>query len=112
MRSLVSALVLACLPLAACAPSIEAWRDYGDSVSCASYNITPVDPAYPACRAVFAQQRAQQQQNAMNALTNHGAYLPDQAAPYPFVGPVGVPPPQITNCRRTGPAVDCYSQIY
>jgi hypothetical protein len=105
-------MIAAGLALSACAPSIQEWRDYGDTASCASYNITRADAQYPQCRAVFAQQRAQQQANAMRALTNHGAYLPDQAAPYPLTGPVDVPPPLITNCRRVGPAVDCYSQIY
>jgi hypothetical protein len=111
MRVLLAATIVA-LTLCGCSPSIQEWRDYSDDASCRSYNITPVDAQYADCRAVFAQQRAQQQANAVRALTNHGAYLPDQAPPYPLVGPVGVPPPLITNCRIIGPAVDCYRQIY
>jgi len=105
-----SALIL--LGLAACAPTVQEWRDYGDDASCASYGITPADPGYAQCRAVFAQARAQQQQNAMNALTNHGGYLPNQALPYVFAEPVGIAPPYLANCRTTGAVIDCYSQIY
>jgi len=113
MRYFAGALLLLIpLALAGCAPSIQDWRAYGDDASCASYGITPVDPAYAQCRAIFAQARAQQQHNAMNALINHGDYLA-QPAPYPpFVGPVGVLPPYLVNCRAAGAVVDCYSQIY
>lgn len=111
MRISLCAVAVA-VSLIACVPTVQEWRDYGDNASCVSYNITPVDPDYPQCRAVFAQMRAQQQENAMRALTNHGAYLADQVPPVPLIGPVGVPPPMITNCRSVGDAVDCYSQIY
>ncbi len=106
------ACLLASAAVAGCTASIQEWRDYGDNASCASYGITPVDPGYAQCRAVFAQQRAVQQQNAMNAITNHGGYLAQQALPYPFVGPVGLQPPYLVNCRNSGAIVDCYSQIY
>ena len=101
------------LAVAGCAPpTIQEWRAYGDDAACASYGITPVDPGYAQCRAVFAQARAQQQQNALSALLNHGDYLAQQSPYPPFAGPAGVQPPYLVNCRATGGLVDCYTQIY
>jgi len=83
------------LAVAGCAPpTIQEWR------------------AYAQCRAVFAQARAQQQQNALSALLNHGDYLAQQSPYPPFAGPAGVQPPYLVNCRATGGLVDCYTQIY
>lgn len=114
MRALYAAIAAALFagPLFGCArPDIAAQRAAADDLKCRGYGITAADPSYAQCRAAFAQQRAQQQQNALNALTLHGAYLPTQT-PYiqPAEGAVAVGPPPVTSCWPAGNGWDCYSQ--
>ncbi len=111
LRSTATA-VLLLVPVLGCAPpDLLAERAADDDLKCAGYGITAADPAYPQCRAAFARQRAQQQQNAMNALTVHGAYLPQQA-PYIETAPgaMALGPPPLTSCWPTASGWNCYSQ--
>lgn len=100
-------------PLLGCArPDLQVQRAAEDDLACAGYGITAADPGYPQCRAAFARQRAQQQQNALNALVLHGAYLPQQA-PYIEGGAAGafaIAPPPLTSCWPTATGWNCYSQ--
>lgn len=98
--------------LSACSgPDLQAQRAADDDLKCAGYGITAGDPGYAQCRDVFARQRAQQQQNAMNALMLHGAYLPQQV---PYIqdaqGPMAVAPPSVTSCWPDPAGWACYSQ--
>jgi hypothetical protein len=109
---IVIAAVLFAGPLLGCAPpNVEVQRAAADDLKCQGYGITVADPGYAQCRAAFAQQRAQQQQNALNALTLHGAYLPTQA---PYIqsadGAVAVGPPPLTSCWPAADGWSCYSQ--
>lgn len=111
MRALQATALFAML-LAGCAqPDLLAQRAADDDFKCAGYGITPADPGYAQCRDVFARQRSQQQQNAMNALILHGAYLPNQA---PFTenppGAMAVMRPTLTSCWPTAAGWNCYTQ--
>lgn len=111
-RHIAAFAVLLLVPLAGCAaPDLDAERAAEDDLKCAGYGITTADPAYPQCRAVFARQRAQQQQNAMNALMLLGAYLPQQA---PYIenvqGAMALARPPLTSCWPTAAGWNCYSQ--
>ena len=109
---IVLAAVAFAFPLFGCAPpDLSTQRAAADDLACQGYGITAEDPAYAQCRAVFAQQRAKQQENAMNALTLHGAYLPTQA-PYgqAIEGGVAIAPPPLTSCWPTAAGWSCYTQ--
>lgn len=111
LRAAIAAAVLAGPVLGCAGPDIQAQRAAADDLRCQGYGITVADPAYAPCRAAFAQQRAQQQQNALNGLALHGAYLPSQA-PYiqPAEGAAAVWPPPLTSCWPTQDGWNCYSQ--
>ena len=104
--ALFAALLAGCVP-----PDLVAQRAADDDLKCAGYGITPADPGYAQCRDVFARQRSQQQQDAMNALMLHGAYLPNQA-PYGEAAPgaVAVMRPTLTSCWPTAAGWNCYTQ--
>lgn len=109
-----AAAVLLLAAAAGCAgPDLQARRAADDDLKCAGYGITSVDPAYPQCRASFARQRATQQENAMNALTLHGGYLPQQA---PYIegtpGAVALLPPPLTSCWPSAPGWNCYREFH
>ncbi len=111
LRATLSGAVFAMLVAGCTQPDVVAQRAADDDLKCAGYGITPADPGYVQCRDVFARQRGQQQQNAMNALMLHGAYLPDQA-PFgePAPGAVAVTRPTLTSCWPTAAGWNCYTQ--
>lgn len=110
-EALASAALLAVLLIGCSGPDLLAQRAADDDLKCAGYGIMPADPGYAQCRDAFARQRAQQQQNAMNALMLHGAYLPDQA-PYAENAPgaTAVMRPTVTSCWPTAAGWNCYTQ--
>ena len=114
LRKAVSAAgaILAVLPLLGCArPDLASQRAAEDDLKCVGYGITVADPAYPQCRTAFARQRAQQQQNALNALALRGAYLPQQAPYLPDLpGAMALGPPPLTSCWPTATGWNCYTQ--
>ncbi len=111
LRATASLALFATLLIGCSQPDLRAQRAADDDLKCAGYGITPADPGYAQCRDVFARQRSKQQQNAMNALMLHGAYLPDQA-PYmqDAPGAVAVAPPATTSCWPAAAGWNCYTQ--
>lgn len=110
-RHVAALVILVLAPICGCAPPDPlAQRAAEDDLKCAGYGITAVDPAYSQCRAAFAQQRATQQQNAMNALTLRGAYLPQQAPYIDVVGALALARPPLTSCWPSADGWNCYSQ--
>ena len=111
LRLACAAVVCACPLLGCAAPDIQAQRAAADDLKCQGYGVTAADPGYPQCRAAFAQQRALQQQNALNALALRGAYLPTQT-PYiqPAQGAVAIGPPPLTSCWPAAGCWKCYTQ--
>ncbi|HTY66324.1 MAG TPA: hypothetical protein VMH36_06720 [Alphaproteobacteria bacterium] len=111
LRATLSGALFATLLVGCAQPDLVAQRAADDDLKCAGYGITAADPGYAQCRYVFARQRGQQQQNAMNALMLHGAYLPNQA-PFgePAPGAVAVMRPTLTSCWPTVAGWNCYTQ--